>query len=54
MTQLAHDCAILRVTYDSSRLFDGGDPDYELWLHEVCEKVSATNRAEKKASQNKK
>lgn len=44
MTQLAHDLALLRIPFDSWRLFDGGDPNYELWLHMVIGRVNTTNR----------
>jgi hypothetical protein len=44
---VAHNCAVLGVPFDSSRLFS--EPplsDYELALRLVCERVSETNRRE--------
>lgn len=46
MIEVAHNCSVLGIPFDSSRLF--GDPpgDYMLALQLVVERVSATNRAE--------
>jgi hypothetical protein len=46
VTQLAHDCAVLRIPFDSVRLFYGDDPNYETWLMILRDKVNATNAAE--------
>lgn len=46
MADVAHSCAVLGISFDSSRLF--GEPlgDYATALRIVAERVSATNRAE--------
>lgn len=44
MTQLAHDCARLRIPYDSWRLYAGDEPGYELWLHAVRDRVNDSQR----------
>lgn len=45
---LVHDCALLRVSVDTSRLFDG-DHRYAQWLRIVTEQVSETRRAQSDA-----
>jgi hypothetical protein len=37
---------MLRVPFDSHRLYSGDDPDYELWLMGLADRVSATIAAE--------
>ena len=46
MADVAHSCAVLGISFDSSRLF--GEPlgDYATALRIVAERVSSTNRAE--------
>jgi hypothetical protein len=44
--ELAHNCAVLGIPFDSTRLFGEPPGDYDLALRLVCERVSATNRRE--------
>lgn len=44
MTDLAVQCALLGIAADPGRLYDGDDPFYELWLHEVVDRVAAAHR----------
>ncbi len=48
MTRLAHDCALLGIPADTGRLFDGDDPNYELWLVGLVERVNHTKRTQEK------
>ena len=43
---LAHNCAVLRIPFDTSRVFGEPYSDYHLALHMVCDAVSETNRRE--------
>lgn len=40
---LAHDCTLLEIGVNFDRLYGGADPDYELALRVVRNRVSATN-----------
>ena len=51
MIALAHNCAVLGIPFDSSRLFDEPPGDYMLALHVVVERVSDTNRREQQRLQ---
>lgn len=42
----AHNCAVLRIPFDSSRLFREPPGEYLLALRLVVERVSETNRIE--------
>lgn len=44
MTDLAHDCALLKIGVDTGRLYDGDDPHYEIWLSALRDRVAATRR----------
>lgn len=46
MIEVAHNCAVLGIPFDATRLL--GDPpgDYLLALQLIVERVSATNQAE--------
>jgi hypothetical protein len=44
MTLLAHDLVMLRIPFDSRRLWAGVDPHYELWLQGLADRVAETNR----------
>jgi hypothetical protein len=35
---------MLRVPFDTFRLYDGDDPEYELWLSVVADRVEDTLR----------
>jgi hypothetical protein len=37
---------MLRISVDSVRLYEGDDPNYELWLTMVVDRVNEKNRAE--------
>ena len=50
MTELAHDCALLRIPFDPHRLFYGDDPDFEDWLDLLATRVADTKRAINKAN----
>lgn len=43
---MAHDCSVLRIPFDSARLFAEPPADYALGLQMVVEQVSNTNRIE--------
>lgn len=42
---LAHNCAIVGVSFDFGLLYSGGDPDYELCLQTLVDAVQDTKRA---------
>lgn len=44
---LAHDCALLEIGVNFDRLYAGGDPDYELALQVVRDRVNETHRVER-------
>lgn len=46
MIDLAHNCAVLGIPYDSSRLLAEPPGDYLLALALIVERVSDTNRRE--------
>ena len=46
MIDTAHNCAVLGISFDSSRLFTEPSGEYELGLRLLCERVSETNRIE--------
>lgn len=46
MIRLAHNCAVLSVPCDTSRLFGEPYSDYHLALHITVDAVSETNRRE--------
>lgn len=46
MIEIAHNCAVLGIPFDSARLLADPPGDYMLALSMVIERVSATNRAE--------
>ena len=48
MTQLAHDCVLLEIPVDLHKLYRVDDPEYELWLWEVADKVSRTRKSQEK------
>lgn len=50
MTQLAHDCALLKIPVDFHLLYTNDDPNYELWLEQLADRVSLTRKANAKAS----
>lgn len=43
MTMLAHDAALLGISVDTGRLFDG-DERYGLWIGTVVDRVADTKR----------
>lgn len=46
MIEVAHNCAVLGVPFDSSRLLSEPPGDYLLALQMIVERVSQTNQAE--------
>lgn len=44
MTQLAHDCVLLGIPFDPIWLYEKDDPNYELWLWGLIERVAETKR----------
>ena len=46
MIEIAHNCAVLGIPFDASRLLAEPPGDYMLALQMVAERVSQTNRAE--------
>lgn len=42
MTDLAHDAALLGISVDTVKLYEGDDPNYELWLYALTERVRST------------
>jgi hypothetical protein len=44
VTQCARDAVLLGINIDASRLYDGEDPHYELWLLALIEEVSDMRR----------
>lgn len=53
MIVLAHNCAVLGVNADTSRLFREPYGDYHLALTMTCEMVSETNRREQQRAESK-
>lgn len=51
MTTLAHDATMLGIPVDTGRLFDGGDPSYELWIASLIERVHATKQRQARQEQ---
>jgi hypothetical protein len=43
---LAHNCSLLRIPFDSARLFGEPWSDYHIALSMTCDAVSDTNRRE--------
>lgn len=50
MTLLARDLSLMRIPFDSWRLFTATDPYYERWLGTVLDRVVEANRQAKKTS----
>lgn len=46
MIEVAHNCAVLGVAFDSSRLLNEPPGDYLLALQMIVERVSQTNQRE--------
>ena len=46
MIEVAHNCSVLGIPFDTVRLFADPPGDYMLALQLVVERVSATNQAE--------
>jgi hypothetical protein len=42
VTRLAHDAALLGISVDTGRLYDGADPGYELWISSLVDIVNET------------
>lgn len=46
MTTLAVQAALLEIPVDLTRLYEGDDPLYELWLADVVDRVAQVHRAQ--------
>lgn len=44
MTDLAHDAVLLGIPIDTWRLYAGDDPDYELWVSLLVDRVTSSKR----------
>jgi hypothetical protein len=44
---LAHDCTLLEIGINFDRLYAGADPDYELSLRVVRDRVNETHRVQR-------
>lgn len=53
MTDLAVQATLLEVPVNLDRLYDGDDPNYELWITEVVDRVGAVHRAKRKEVEKK-
>ena len=49
MIVLTHRAALLGISVDTGRLYDGDDPGYESYLWAVVEQVADTVRRQQKA-----
>ena len=42
---LAHNCTLLEIGVNFDRLYDGADPDYEMCLRVLVDRVNDTHRS---------
>lgn len=50
MTELMVNCALLEIPVDPGRLFDGDDPNFELWLSTVVDLVNSKRREQNRTA----
>jgi hypothetical protein len=50
VTMLAARCYALSIPVDPGRLYDGQDPNFELWLIGICERLEAAHRDANRSS----
>jgi hypothetical protein len=53
VTILAHDAALAGLSVDTTRLYDGDDPYYELWLSALIDRLIETKRSAAAAQKSK-